>query len=161
LASELQSIFDVLGLDQIDRYVATRANESVQLEFKTISAANFDHRPDRKNLAIGLGGFANSSGGIIVWGIDAKKVREDYVVRKAPIMSLANCLMRLHELTGEATSPGIPGVLHKPILTEDDVGYAVTFVPESDSGPHMSKLGEDRYYKRNSDRFVIMEHFDL
>jgi hypothetical protein len=154
-------MFGALGLDQIDRYVATRANETVQLEFKTISTANFDQRPDRRNLAVSLGGFANSSGGIIVWGIDARKVKEGYVVSKARIAGLANFMMRLHELTGEAISPAIEGVLHKSIPMDDDMGYAATFVPESDSGPHMSKLGEDRYYKRNSDRFLRMEHFDL
>ena len=37
----------------------------------------------------------------------------------------------------------------------------MTLVPESESGPHMAKLGEDRYYKRSGDTFYKMEHFDL
>jgi hypothetical protein len=161
IADELRHLFTSLGLDQIDRYIAMRANETVQLEFKTITSTNFDHRPDRKNLAISLGGFANSAGGIIVWGIDARKVKENHTVSGAPFENLTNFIMRLHELTGEATSPIVPGIVHKSIAISPNCGYVATFVPQSDGGPHMSKLGEDRYYKRNSDRFVRMEHFDL
>lgn len=50
---------------------------------------------------------------------------------------------------------------HKIIPVTNDRGYAVTLVPESDSGPHMAKLGEDRYYKRSGASFYVMEHFDL
>jgi len=37
----------------------------------------------------------------------------------------------------------------------------VTIIPESAAGPHMAKLGEDRYYKRNGSSFIRLEHFDL
>jgi hypothetical protein len=45
--------------------------------------------------------------------------------------------------------------------TTDDSGFAVTYVPASDRGPHMAKCGEDRYYRRSGDRFVRMEHFEI
>ena len=67
---------------------------------------------------------------MIVWGIDARKVKENHTVSSAPIANLTNFIMRLHELSGEATSPVIRGVLHEVIMTKDDSGYAATFVPE-------------------------------
>jgi hypothetical protein len=70
-------------------------------------------------------------------------------------------LTKLNEHSGEAASPIVDGVRHKILETGADRGYAVTYVPESVSGPHMAKLGEDRYYKRSGDRFYRMEHFDL
>lgn len=44
---------------------------------------------------------------------------------------------------------------------EGDSGIVLTLVPESLRGPHMAKLGEDRYYKRSGDSVYRMEHFDL
>jgi hypothetical protein len=50
---------------------------------------------------------------------------------------------------------------HRAIADPDGSGFAVTFVPESSSGPHMAKAHEDRYFKRSGDRVYAMEHFDL
>ena len=58
-------------------------------------------------------------------------------------------------------NPTVEAVLHKKIVTENDKGFAITYVPESDTGPHMAKAGEDRYYKRSGDSFYRMEHFDI
>jgi hypothetical protein len=44
---------------------------------------------------------------------------------------------------------------------ETNAGVVVTLVPETDSGPYMAKLGEQRYFKRSGDSFYQMEHFDL
>ena len=55
----------------------------------------------------------------------------------------------------------VKGVRHKKILIKGDSGFAATVIPWSDSGPHMSKLGENRYYKRSGDSFYVMEHFDI
>ena len=39
--------------------------------------------------------------------------------------------------------------------------FVVTFVPESDAGPHMAGYGEDRYYVRIGASFLRMQHFQL
>jgi hypothetical protein len=68
----LQDTFEQLGRKQIERYVHERQQEHLQLEFKTINRPFLD-REDRKIFAQCISGFANSSGGIIVWGVDARK----------------------------------------------------------------------------------------
>lgn len=50
---------------------------------------------------------------------------------------------------------------HRSIVLEGGSGFCMSVVPASDSGPHMAKAGEDRYYKRNGSSFYRMEHFDL
>jgi hypothetical protein len=114
-------------------------------------------------LAKCLSGFANSNGGIIVWGIDVRKNEQgvDYASTAAEIAPVKLFLSRLNEFTGEAISPIVDGVRHKIIETTPDRGFGVTLVPESISGPNMAKLGEDRYYKRSGDSFYRMEHFNL
>jgi hypothetical protein len=64
-------------------------------------------------------------------------------------------------LIGQAVSPGIEGVRNKWFSADNGQGFAATIVPESSSSPHMAKLGDNRYYKRNGESFYVLEHFDL
>lgn len=71
-------------------------------------------------------------------------------------------LSRLNQLTGDAVDPTDPGVRHRIIhRTRKGDGFAISMIPENDSGPHMAKLGEDRYYKRSGGSFYKMEHYDI
>lgn len=159
----LEDQFNNLKLQDFDDFIANQQEEHLQLDFKTINKADLGHRDDRKTFAVAISGFANSSGGLIVWGIDARKNANgvDCASGKQEIKPVSRFIARLNEFTGQAVSPVVDGVKHRAILDSGDKGYAVTIVPESDSGPHMAKLGEDRYYKRSGDSFYKMEHFDL
>jgi hypothetical protein len=159
----LNETFELLGADEIAEFIRLGQEENLHLDFKTIVNANLRHNDDKRNLARCLSGFANSSGGFIVWGVDARKNAQgvDCAFAPAEIAPIRLFLSRLNELTGDAVSPIVDGVRHKFIEISSDKGFAVTLVPESDSGPYMAKLGEDRYYKRSGDSFYRMEHFDL
>jgi hypothetical protein len=152
-----------MTLDEINSMVASGQEEHVHLDFKTINRPDLGHADDKKTLAKALSGFLNSAGGLIVWGVVARKnaAGVDCASGTQEIIPLPQFLSRLNQLTGDAVSPITDGVRHKAVYTGADSGYAVTLVPESDSGPHMAKLGEDRYYKRSGDSFYKMEHFDL
>jgi Putative DNA-binding domain len=155
--------FDALDLNGIRQYVQTQQEEDVYLEFKTARTTDLSHADDRKNLAKALSGFGNSSGGLLVWGIEAGKNADqiDCATRTAEIAQVRLFVTRLNALTGQAVSPIVEGVCHKTIVSGGDAGFAVTLVPESDSGPHMAKCREDRYYKRRGDSFYRMEHYDV
>jgi predicted HTH transcriptional regulator len=160
----LTETFDGLGAKEITEFIQLGQEEHLHLEFKTVSNANLRGGDDMRNLARCLSGFANSSGGIIVWGVQARKNAQgiDCATAPAEISPVRQFLSRLNEMTGEAVSPIVEGIRHKVIETTHDRGFAVTLVPQADSGPHMAKLGgEDRYYKRSGDSFYRMEHFDL
>ncbi len=161
----LESRFNKIGLDEIHGYIRDKQEENLHLDFKTVKNSLLDFRDDRKNYANSLSGFANSSGGLIIWGIDARKNESgvNCAVETKPINDIDHFVSRLNELENDAVSPQIDGVRHKKIPLEDNksCGFAITLVPESISGPHMAKLGEFRYYKRSGDSFYVMEHFDL
>lgn len=155
--------FENLSLDIIRGYISSQQEENLSLDFKLINRVDFSHRDDRKTLATAISGFANSNGGLVIWGGDARKNEQgiDCASGIREIEPLPLFIARINELTGSATNPIVDGVRHKPIFTTDSRGLAVTLVPESDSGPYMAKLGEDRYFKRSGDSFYRMEHFDL
>src|SRR5258707_6908417 len=146
--------FESLDKTELSEYVSTGRAEDLTLEFKTVNRSGLD-RDDRKNLAIAISGFANSGGGLLVWGI-VGRVNDDNIDCATAFQEIDNLplfISKLNEFTGAATNPSVDGVRHKDIPAGASRGYAVTLVPESDSGPHMAKLGGDRYYKRSGASF--------
>lgn len=160
---DLFNTFEALDVAAIIQYISQRQEENLQLEFKTVGIVDLSSRDDRKNLAITMSSFANSSGGLIVWGVIAKKNAEgiDCAVDRLEIAPLPQFMSQLTRFAGDALSPRAEGVKHRAIFVNADAGFALTLVPESASGPHMAKLGEDRYYKRSGDSNYKMEHYDL
>jgi hypothetical protein len=154
---DLSELFESMTVEKIEGYVEERRHEDPHLDFKSVGDPTIGSS-ERKNLATALSGFANADGGIVVWGVEARKgVAEG----TKPIDSVSDFVARLQEFTGVAVNPVVDGVVHKPLETAERKGYAVTLVPPSDGGPHMAKMGEDRYYKRSGDSFRRMEHFDV
>lgn len=150
---ELLSVFEALSLAVLQDYVSRQQEENLQLDFKTLAEPNMERGEDKRNLAQMLSAFANSSGGLIVWGVDARPNNNgvDCAVALREIPRVALLMTRLNELDGIAVNPILSGVRHRIIPSEpgSESGFAVTLVPESESGPHMAKMGEDRYYKRS------------
>lgn len=155
--------FDSITLEDVENFVTEKQEEHLNLDFKLINRADLTNKHDKKNFAKALSGFANSSGGVIVWGIDARKNSDgiDCAEELKPIENARIFLTKLNSLTGQAVSPIVEGVQHKVVEIENGKGYVLTLIPESSSGPHMAKLRENRYYKRSGDSFYMMEHFDI
>jgi len=154
--------FDTLTVAKLREFVELGQEENLHLDFKLVADSKLSSRDDRKNLAAALSGFANSGGGLIVWGVDARKNTDgvDCTVELKPIDGVNHLVSRLNELTGESVDPTVHGVLHRKVA-EGSIAFAVSYIPESDTGPHMARLGENRYFKRVGDSFYQMEHYDI
>lgn len=164
---DLKTYFDSIDLKEIYRYTEEGQEEHITLDFKL---ANFPYDngfdkaqdADKKNYSKALSGYANSGGGIIIWGIKTRKLNgRDIATERKPIKNLTSFLNRLNQLEGSAVVPTIKGVVNRKIIEENDLGYVITFIPESDSAPHMAQFADKYYYKRNGDSFLICEHFDI
>jgi len=70
----LDETFSTLSSSDILEMINRRQEEHLQLEFKTTKGPGMTSPDDRRNFAKALSGFANSSGGILIWGIVAKKI---------------------------------------------------------------------------------------
>ncbi|MEO6195951.1 MAG: ATP-binding protein [Thermoanaerobaculia bacterium] len=90
-------IFDWLsaeGEKAIDELIYTRKSEELFLDFKRSAdegAGGRLNQKDRENLARALSGFANSEGGVIVWGIDCRPGKDgaDIPLSKIPLVDSA------------------------------------------------------------------------
>ncbi len=163
--SDLKSWFESISIDDIRRFVEDDREEDLHLDFKLVDDPGLKSRDDRKNLAAAVSGFANSDGGLIVWGVDCRKNADgvDCACKALGINGLKKFHSRLMEFSGSAANPSVTGVEHRSLSIpgEGDHGFVVTYIPASDTGPHMAKLGEDRYYKRSGWSFLKMEHFEI
>lgn len=156
----LEERYGELSRTQIQKWIEEQRGEDLHLDFKQTRDESLAKAGTRKMLAKAISGFANSDGGLIVWGVGTetdRKTGTDYASAEAPLSDAKSFCSRLHELTGEAVSPTVDGVDHRFLRS----GFAVTLVPASDSGPHMAKFGLDRYYKRSGSSVYRMEHFDV
>lgn len=160
---DLREYFDSIDLDKIHEFLDDKQEEHLQLDFKEVGDSGMD-KNDRKIFAKAMSGFANSNGGIIIWGVEAckQKGEEHDVACGLPMVKDATLLLnKLNEYTGTFASPIVEGVRHDAIIaTEEGAGFVKTLIPESLSGPHMSN-SEKVYYKRSGDSFYKMEHFDV
>ncbi len=125
------------------------------------------HVDDRKTLAEVISGFANATGGICIWGIEAKRVNAedpDEAQSLKPIPNIRRWGSDLNEFTPQVVSPVVEGVQHFiiPKSGSNDEGYAVTYVPESSGLPIMAiaKRNEQScYFTRSGSSFIRMESF--
>jgi hypothetical protein len=138
----LNHFFESLSAERVQGMIDARQEEHVGLDFKVVADVALASKDDRKNFAKALSGFANSAGGVIIWGVDARKTPDgvDAACELRPLASAATLVSRLNQLTGEYVAPTVLGVRHRAILlsgpsgvvaslshnTSHDVGSAAT-----------------------------------
>ena len=96
-----------------------------------------------------LSAFANTGGGVLIWGIKASK----HFAEEASLAGDANALaQRLIELQNDAVDPPIVGVDVRPVLKKGSPeGFVVCHIPESSFLPHRAMWAEREYYMRTGD----------
>ncbi|MCA3271745.1 MAG: ATP-binding protein [Roseomonas sp.] len=168
----MQELFDALiegGERAILAMIDGREQETVTLEFKTIndpSSGRMD-RGDRKNLGKTLSAFANSQGGLQIWGVLARRGPGDEVDcarGPKPIANIERLKSDVMTLIGEILSPRHDGIIVASINSESHpgTGYLLIKVDRSERRPHMSRAPDDgRYYRRAGGATFPMEHGDL
>jgi hypothetical protein len=107
-----------------------------------------------------LSGFANTEGGVIVWGVIANKDPSgvDAANGIALVQNPAAAVSRLMQLHHVATDPPVAGVDVRPVLDTgtSDEGFVVCYVPESSYKPHRAEYVEGKpYFIRAGDDFVM------
>ncbi len=158
----LKTLPDSLSISNL---ATTGASESLHFDAKRCSVPLSDD--DKNNLATALSGFANSDGGVLIYGLvaaggDKKKGIPDVVTKPEPIKNLNNLESELNSLVGQLTEPPVSEV---KVLTREynnisNNGFILVYVPASDSGPHRSVRNRE-YYRRHGSGFYKMEHFEL
>jgi len=147
----------------LDEVMADRQPESLFLDFKR-SPNDGEGRQlsndDNKNLGKAISGFANSSGGILIWGIDCR--RDTSGVEKAdkhPLKDAQGFNTKVQGAISRVTVPPHPSVevlsFEQPGASPS--GYVVVHVPQSTIGPIRS-VSSNHYHLRTGSDFAIVPH---
>lgn len=116
---------------------------------------------DKKNLAKAVSGFANSGGGVLIWGI------EDKSLKPKPINNIDEFLSNLMQLASQATDPVVEGMDGEWIKSDRNKGsgYAFLHIPESNLPPHRVILNinniKNDYFFRSGESFLVASHTQL
>ena len=96
-----------------------------------------------------LSAFANTEGGVLIWGIDArKKDNTDSASGLRLITNTSEFKSRLLELLIGATDPPVSGVQIEEIVEPpgSKQGFVVCLIPESEYKPVRAELEMKQYY---------------
>lgn len=161
----LRAWFAMIDRSTLDQMRSNGEFEDVNLDFKRTQYPGGEiGDSDIETLRKYISAFANTQGGIILWGVDSKspvnpKDRSRFQ-GYAPIKNGDSFVAALKEHTTRATEPPVSGVLHELIAVDD--GFVIkTLVPASDSGPHRTAIDKGQYYRRDADECRAMRHTQI
>ena len=157
----------ILFYQEIDCYndivELLRKHEDIFLDFKeTRTTEGRMLEDDRSTFSKAASGFAHQEGGVLVWGIEARKdpaTEIDCAINLKPINNVKRFLSDLNKYIKDSTEPAVDGIQHKIIFENNDEdsnrGFVVSFFPKSDRvhralGPGKTRNG---FYKRHGDSF--------
>lgn len=149
------------------------APESLYIDCKEIKSDPSKLTKEEKGaFAKAVSGFANGSGGVVLWGVEWKDLGRREDPGKPRVWGVRRCqeLKALFDSSGkDATDrPASVENIAIPIQGCEDPeadGIVVSFVPESESAPHRARWGPsdvmNHYFRRYSDSFRVLTHAEL
>ena len=150
------------GETAIDGFINDRQSEELYLDFKQSTdrgAGAKLHQTDRNNLSKAIGGFGNSEGGVIVWGVDCRNLPAlgDVANAKFPINTPGRFKSWLEGVVSGCTVPAHPTIRHHAIETAAGNGFVITHVPMSNLAPHQC-VPDLKFYMRAGSDFSPVPH---
>ncbi len=153
------------GEAAVKRLVDERFQENVQLEFKSKTKRENGEltKEDRENLGKMVSAFANSSGGVLIWGIIARKNEDgiDCASELAPIEELEKFRGAVERAVSQVVMPRHEAIEIAVVPADQKSGYLLLRVQRSERRPHRCEVGDKQYFKRIGDSTVAMEHYDI
>lgn len=153
------------ALGWIEACVQNEVPEDLYLDFKrkTNEQTPAPDDADKGNFARAISGFANTDGGLVVWGVDARpgsKDEPDVARNLRPIRGLKTFTTRLNALCGGAVSPPLGGIENRQVPSDQasDTGYVITLVPprhETLTQAAMGKYNGQFFIRTGSGFYVI------
>jgi hypothetical protein len=138
-------------------------HEDLYLEVKRCAVPFRDS--DKDHLAKALSGFANSDGGVLIYGLVAQggdTATPDVITKPSPLNDLALAQSGVLSLVGQLVEPPVPGVAvqSRPLSRGPSQGFLLLHVPRSDGMLHRSRRDRE-YYRRHGHSFLRMEHYEI
>jgi hypothetical protein len=135
--------------------------ETEWLEFKMYPQEGNDQKDEQKIKEIwcvNLSAFGNTQGGVLIWGIGARKIDKIDAAWSRPLVPSPDALRtKLFELHHVATDPPLSGVEIEAVTVpnEGDKGFVVCFIPQGAFVPYRAEFNIKHYYMRVGDDSIV------
>lgn len=145
------------GAGALDALCKDVESENLFLDFKT--------EPQQKDLDAKLGkcisGFANSAGGVIVWGVECRKdAQGNEVATPRGLADAARFLQELSSRVSRVTLPVQPNIQFA-LIEKDSLQCVAMHVPRAEHGPVQAISSNYCYYLRAGSAFPPVTHDSL
>jgi hypothetical protein len=141
---------------EIEQLISNGETEGPYLECKSPQSPQIN--PGIKSqLAEAISGFANSGGGVIIWGVSTTKHSHgnlDVLSQIEPIGNCRNFAKQIDKHVPLLTTPSVNAPPSMVILMSksDTRGIIITYIPPSQSDPVQSSI-DKQFHFRNGDEF--------
>ena len=146
---------DSYSIEDIDSLIKNEVEENIHLDYKAAGALDKDDKK-RTEITKDISAFANSDGGIIVYGVS----EEDHKPKEISLIDGRIYTKEWLENIIQLIQPRIEDLKIYPIRV-DDIGQSIYVVkiPRSSNAPHMAR--DKRYYKRFNFKSEPMEDYEV
>lgn len=154
-----KELFDQLNRAFVDEAVLGKEFEGSILEVKRGPADFADkiRETEKGQFAKALSGFANTSGGILVFGLGTSKNENiDVIDTLCSINNLKKFESALRQIETRCVERLVQGIEYKVIEYGSDRGILAIYIPPSQTPPHRSKC-DNHFYIRGGDSFVPLD----
>jgi hypothetical protein len=146
-------------------YLSSRPSQSQTAPFFEEEWIDFKGRPQNDKDARGiwskaLSGYANITDGLVIWGIDARKMPPRNIDAASGLRLIIDphaFESQLRDWIRDATNPPVIGVEYQSYPGPSGQGFVVCLVPESNHKPHRAEFADKHYYYRAGDDFLPAE----
>jgi hypothetical protein len=141
----------------IRSFIASKFSESELLDYKGADKLDIRGDPLREKWSKSLSCFANSDGGVLIWGVDAP----NNIPQKVSLVGNVHELKaKLLELQSRATEPPVQFVKIEAFADGPgtDAGFVVCLIPPSPWKPHQAKWPRLDYFIRTGDNCLPATH---
>jgi hypothetical protein len=152
------SLKEKYNYEYLIKLVNDRIERSINLEFRQGNELSLTNQQKINKFAITVAAFANTTGGILIYGIETRR-------NKAHSFSYAdgNFITAdwIKNILSHKIQRAIPGLEVFNVVFDNSLHKVVyiIIIPQSHDAPHMSF--DNRYYKRNRFSNIIMEEHEI
>jgi len=140
--------------------IATKREESVGLDFKAADSLQDSDRA-KHEISKDVSAFANSAGGVIVYGIAESKKEPHYAESVSPIDPSRISKEWLENVISSRIQPRLDGVLIKPVELKSTGPGKVAYVVVVPQGWTAHQASNKKYYKRFNFKSEPMEDYEV
>lgn len=146
----------------VQRLVAEQRPEGLHLDYKSLQ--NVKESTFKVDVAALLSAFANTEGGVAIYGVKTERLREsekdnrDFPVSIEPANgAFPDASSKIRQWAEDLVMPSLQAVRINPIDGPSGQFAIVVYVPQSAIRPHQARE-KLCYYRRNADNSRPMEH---